>query len=277
MTDTPAVSLRTGASMPQVGFGTYKVTEDAQKIVESALETGYRHIDTAQMYGNEPSVGKAWTGSGLSRGELFITSKLDNPNHREPEFTRSFHQTLEDLQTDYVDLFLIHWPLPMRYGGDFETTWKMMEGLYESGAAKAIGLSNFEPEHIERIVQAGTIVPHVIQVESHPFFHNSDVRQTAAKHGILFQAWSPLARSQVVGDETLQKIADRYGKSAAQVALRWGIQRGHVVLPKSSTRARQIENRDIFDFELNEDDMGLISSLNRGEAGRTGGHPLKRT
>ncbi len=277
MLDTPTVSLRTGAQIPRVGFGTYKVTEDAQQIVESALDVGYRHIDTAQMYGNEASVGCAWAGSGIPREELFITSKLDNPNHREPNFSDAFAQTLEDLQTDYVDLYLIHWPLPMQYGGDFVTTWKMMEEVYASGSARAIGLSNFEPEHVQRILDGGSVVPHVIQVESHPFFHNQAVRDAAQTNDILFEAWSPLARSQVVADPTLAEIGAPHGKSAAQVALRWGLQRGHVVLPKSSTAERQAENKDLFDFELSASDMELISSLNRDEAGRTGGHPLKRT
>ena len=277
MQTIPTVQLRTGTTMPQVGFGTYKVTDGAQEIVESALETGYRHIDTAQMYGNEDAVGRAWTGSGVPRQELFITSKLDNPNHREPNFSAAFAQTLEDLQTDYVDLYLIHWPLPMQYGGDFVTTWNMMEEIYASGAARAIGLSNFEPEHLQRILDESSIVPHVLQVESHPFFPNETVRQAARDNDIVFQAWSPLARSQAVTDPVLTQVGSAHGKSAAQVALRWGLQNGHVVLPKSSTAQRQSENKDLFDFELDDAEMELISSLNRGEAGRTGGHPLQRT
>lgn len=270
------VTLPTGAKMPQVGFGTYKVTEDARQIVESALAAGYTHIDTAQMYGNEAEVGEAWKNSGIAREDLFITSKLDNPNHRDPELTESVEQTLADLQTDYVDLFLIHWPLPMRYDGDFVTTWKSLEELYKQGKARAIGLSNFEPEHVQLILENCDVVPHVIQVESHPYFHNEKVAATAAENGIVFQAWSPLARSQVVNDPQLAEIGARYGKSATQVALRWALQRGNVVLPKSSTRSRQEENIDVFDFELNDEEMELISSLNRGEAGRTGGHPLTR-
>lgn len=276
MNEVPSVLLANNVSLPQVGFGTYKVTEGAQAIVESALEAGYRHIDTAQMYGNEEEVGRAWKSSGIPRNELFLTSKLDNPNHREPEASASFAQTLADLQTDYVDLFLIHWPLPMRYGGDFVTTWNFLEEIYRSGAARAIGLSNFEPDHIERVVREGDVVPHVIQVESHPFFLNEDVARTANEHGIVFEAWSPLARSKAAADPVLQSIGSRYDKSAAQVALRWGLQEGHVVLPKASSFNRQVENLSLFDFALTPEDMELISSLNRGEAGRTGGHPLTR-
>lgn len=271
-----AVELATGAKLPMVGFGTYKVADRAQEIVESALEVGYRHLDTAQMYGNEAEVGRAWTGSGLARSDLFITSKLDNPNHREPEFSASWHQTLEDLQTDYVDLFLIHWPLPMRYGGDFVTTWRQLEELYHSGQARAIGLSNFEPEHIETILANTEVVPHVIQVESHPFFHNERVEACAREHSIVFEAWSPLARGGTTTDPTLGEIGAKYGKSPAQVALRWGLQTGHVVLPKASTPARQRENLDLFDFRLTATEMALIDQLDRGEAGRTGGHPLTR-
>ncbi len=276
MIDIPTVTLPTGAPIPQVGFGTYKVSEGAQAIVESALSAGYTHIDTAQMYGNEAEVGRAWAGSGLAREDLFITSKLDNPHHREPEFSRSMEQTLEDLQTDYVDLFLIHWPLPGRYDGDFATTWRSMERVFNSGQARAIGLSNFEPEHLQVILDDCTVIPHLIQVESHPYFHNSKVRQAASTSGIVFEAWSPLARGKVVSDERLQNIGQKYGKSATQVALRWALQNGNIVLPKSSTRQRQEENLDLFDFVLDEADMGLISSLNEGEAGRTGSHPLAR-
>ncbi len=269
----PTVTTASGVVIPQLGFGTYKVTEDAAGIVRDALEVGYRHIDTAQMYHNEEQVGAGWVSSGIPREELFITSKLDNPNH-EPQVARAaFAKTLEDLQTDYVDLFLIHWPLPMYYGGDFGSTWEVLEEFLAAGSARAIGVSNFEPHHLEKLFKTAVEKPQVNQIESHPYLQQDELHRFDAAHGILTEAWSPLARGAAAKDSVLEEIGAKYGKSASQVALRWGVQRGDILFPKASSRKRQQENLDIFDFELSQADLERIVSLERGEKGRTGKHP----
>lgn len=274
-TDTPVPTVITagGVAIPQLGFGTYKVTEGTADIVRGALEVGYRHIDTAQMYGNEKQVGDGWVSSGIPREELFITSKLDNPNH-EPRVARAaFAKTLDDLQTDYVDLFLIHWPLPMYYGGDFGSTWAVLEEFLAEGSARAIGVSNFEPHHLEKLFQTAATKPQVNQIESHPYLQQDELHKFDATHGIVTEAWSPLARGAAAKDALLEKIGRKYGKTASQVALRWGLERGDVLFPKASSRQRQSENLDVFDFELSSTDLELIASLERGEEGRTGKHP----
>ncbi|WP_022867379.1 aldo/keto reductase [Schaalia vaccimaxillae] len=269
----PQVSLPTGRLMPQFGFGTYKVTEGVYEAVSSALELGYRHIDTAQMYGNEDEVGRAIADSGIAREELFITSKLNNGNH-EPQVAReSFEQTLRDLRIDYVDLFLIHWPLPMHYGGDVALPWPVLEEFHGQGRALAIGLSNYQVEHIETVMSRATVAPHVVQVEAHPFFQNRQVRDFTKANGMVFQAWSPLARGRAALDPTLVEIGQAHGVSGAQVALRWALQRGDVVFPKSVTPSRQAENLDVFGFELSDQEIARIDALDEGEAGRTGSHP----
>ena len=271
--DIPALTLATGASIPQLGFGTYKVIEHPAEVVASALELGYRHIDTAQMYHNEEAVGQAWTESGIAREDLFLTSKLDNPNHRPDDARDSFAQTLRDLRTEYVDLFLIHWPLPGLYGGDFVTTWKVLEEFFADGRARAIGVSNFEPHHIQRLLDQADVIPAVNQVESHPYLPNRAVHQFDAEHGILTEAWSPLARGRAAGDPVLAEIGAAHGVSASQVALRWAIQRGDIIFPKSITRARQAENLRLFGFQLSDAEVARVDALDRGEAGRTGTHP----
>lgn len=273
MDHVPTLQLRTGASIPQVGFGTYKVTEGTADIVSSAIQVGYRHIDTAQMYRNESEVGHGWQDSGVARDELFITSKLDNPNHRADDARTSFEQTLADLETDYVDLFLIHWPLPMYYNGDFGATWAVLEEFYAEGRARTIGVSNFEIHHLEQLFETAQVLPAVNQIESHPYFPQVDLHRFNREWGIVTEAWSPLARGGLIDDPTLTQMGSEFGKSAAQVALRWGLQRGDVVLPKASTRSRQQDNLDVFDFELSEEQMRTIDSLDRGEAGRTGTAP----
>ena len=273
MTDIPSLTLSTGATIPQLGFGTYKVTEDVVSVVASAVEAGYRHIDGAQMYGNEVEVGQAWKASGVPREELFLTSKLNNPNHEPVTARESFAQTLRDLDTDYVDLFLIHWPLPMHYGGDFVSTWKVLEEFYADGRARAIGLSNFEPHHIEKVLDGGEVTPMVNQIESHPYLQNRALHDFNAAHGILTQAWSPLARGRVVSDPVLSAIGAELGVSAAQVALRWAIERGDVIFPKSITPARQRQNMELFAFKLSPEHTARIDALEEGEAGRTGTHP----
>lgn len=271
--DIPTLTLASGAAIPQLGFGTYKVTEKVAEVVSSALALGYRHIDTAQMYHNEAEVGQAWAGSGIAREDLFLTSKLDNPNHEPSAARRSFAQTLLDLRTDYVDLFLIHWPLPMHYGGDFVTTWKVLEEFLADGRARAIGVSNFEPHHLQRILDHADVTPMVNQVEAHPYLPNRAVHDFDAEHGILTEAWSPLARGRAASDPVLAEIGEAHGATASQVALRWALQRGDIVFPKSVTPTRQAENLQVFAFELSADEVQRIDALNEGEKGRTGTHP----
>lgn len=215
----PTLSLPTGAAIPQFGFGTYKVTEGVYEAVSSALALGYRHIDTAQMYGNEAEVGRAIAESGIDRSEIFLTSKLNNGNH-EPEVARaSFERTLEDLRTDYVDLFLVHWPLPARYGGDVALPWPVLEEFFAQGRARAIGLSNYQIDHIEKVLDIAAVPPHVLQVEAHPFLPNDAVRDYARTLGMTVEAWSPLARGRAASDPTLAEIGAAHGATAARVAL----------------------------------------------------------
>ncbi|WP_182141409.1 MULTISPECIES: aldo/keto reductase [unclassified Schaalia] len=273
MRQIPTVTTRSGVMVPQVGFGTYKVTENTAAIVTSALEVGYRHVDTAQMYGNETEVGEGWRASGLPREDIFLTSKLNNPNHAPEDARRTFEQTLIDLQTDYVDLFLIHWPVPMHYCGDFASTWAVLEEFAAEGRARSIGVSNFEAHHLEQLFQTAKTLPEVNQIESHPYFAEVELHAFNAKHGIVTEAWSPLARGTLLTDPVLERIGKEHGRSPSQVALRWGVQRGDIVLPKSSTPLRQRENLDLFGFELSDADMREIYALDRGERGRTGKHP----
>lgn len=269
----PTAVLPTGAPIPVFGFGTYKVTSGVYETVSSALALGYRHIDTAQMYGNEAEVGRAIADSGVPREELFITSKLDNGNHEPAAARASFDKTLADLRTDYVDLFLIHWPLPTLYDGDVALPWPVLEEFHAQGRARAIGLSNYTIEHIERVLDAAEVAPHVLQVEAHPFFPNNEVRDFARAHGMTTQAWSPLARGRAAKDPALARIAASIGRTGPQVALRWALDRGDIVFPKSVTSARQAENLDVFSFTLADSLRARIDALDEGEAGRTGSHP----
>ncbi|QWW19359.1 aldo/keto reductase [Schaalia sp. 19OD2882] len=270
----PFLPLATGATIPQLGFGTYKVApEEAFDAVTTALELGYRHVDTAQMYRNEAEVGLAIEASPVPREQVFLTTKLDNANHEADVARRSFERSLEDLRTDHVDLFLIHWPLPTLYGGDFLACWRVLEEFHADGRARAIGVSNFQPSHLEQILAGCDVPPMVNQVEAHPFMANGAVHDFDAAHGILTEAWSPLARGRAVTDPTLGRIGRAHGVSASQVALRWAIQRGDVVFPKSVHRGRQVQNLDVFSFVLSEDEVALVGSLDEGEAGRCGSHP----
>lgn len=269
----PTAVLPTGAPIPVFGFGTYKVTSGVYETVSSALALGYRHIDTAQMYGNEAEVGRAIADSGVPREELFITSKLDNGNHEPAAARASFDKTLADLRTDYVDLFLIHWPLPTLYDGDVALPWPVLEEFHAQGRARAIGLSNYTIEHIERVLDAAEVAPHVLQVEAHPFFPNNEVRDFARAHGMTTQAWSPLARGRAAKDPALARIAASIGRTGPQAALRWALDRGDIVFPKSVTPARQAENLDVFSFTLPDSLRARIDALDEGEAGRTGSHP----
>lgn len=268
------VKLNTGQTIPQLGYGTYKIApEDTVAAVTMALEAGYRHIDTAQMYGNEAEVGEAIAQSGIDRSDIFLTTKLNNPYHMPDDARVSFRQSLEDLQTDYVDLFLIHWPLPTLYGGDFVTTWLTLEEFFEDGRAKAIGVSNFLPDHIDTLLKHGNVVPAVNQIEIHPYFPNEVSRAKNAEAGIVTQAWSPLGRAAVLTDPVITEIAERIGATPAQVVLAWHVNRGDVVIPKSVTQSRVVSNMDIFDVPLTEEDHVRITALDRGEEGRQGSNP----
>lgn len=270
----PTLTLPTGAPIPVLGFGTYKIApDDTYEAISRALNIGYRHIDTAQMYGNEAEVGAAIETSKIPRDEIFLTTKVDNSNHEPERAAASIQRSLNDLRTDYVDLLLVHWPLPTLYGGDVTLPWPALEDAFTGGSARAIGLSNYERKHIEAVRAAATVAPHVLQVEAHPFFPNADLRTYAQGLGMVFEAWSPLARGRATTDPTLRAIADQLGVSAAQVALRWAIDRGHVVFPKTLRRARMATNIDAFSFSLTPEQTARIDTLNRGESGRTGSHP----
>ena len=276
MSDVPNISLNDGNTIPQLGFGTFQIEpEDTAEAVGKAMEIGYRHIDTAQMYGNETEVGEAIRNSGIDREEIFVTSKLNNSNHEPDDARESFDKTLSDLGLDYVDLFLIHWPLPTQYDGDFVSTWQTMEEFKNDGRARSIGVSNFQPDHLDQLASETDMVPAINQIEVHPYFTNDEVRAYDQEHGIATEAWSPIAQGEVLDDSTLNEIAEKVGKTTAQVVLRWHIQRGDIVFPKSVTPERIQENFELFDFELDSDDMEAITALDKGEDGRTGPHPDK--
>jgi 2,5-diketo-D-gluconate reductase A len=270
----PTITLNNQTTIPQLGFGTYQVPpEDTASAVSTALEIGYRHIDTAQMYQNEAGVGEAIKASGIPREELWITSKLNNGFHRPDDARRSFDETLEKLGVDVIDLFLIHWPLPTRYDGDYVSTWRTLTELVDQGRARAVGVSNFQPAHLDRIVAETGVVPAVNQIEVHPYFCNEEARAASIRHGVEVEAWSPIAQGAVLDDAVIGRIAEAHGKTPAQVTLRWHVERGDIVFPKSVTEQRIRENFDIFDFSLSVDEVAEISALDRGAAGRTGPDP----
>jgi 2,5-diketo-D-gluconate reductase A len=267
----PTIALNNGVHIPQLGFGVFQIDPDETKEATlTAFEVGYRHIDTAQMYGNEEGVGQAIAASGLDRDDLFITSKLNNGFHAHDDALAEFDKTLERLGLEKIDLFLIHWPLP-GIDVDFVETWKALEEIYASGRARSIGVSNFQPTHLRRVVQEADVVPAVNQIEVHPFLTQDDVRAVNAEHGVATEAWSPIAKGQVLDNPVITGIANDHDKTPAQVVLRWHVQRGDIVFPKSVTRERVEENFDIFDFELSQSEIGFISALNKDE--RTGPNP----
>jgi len=272
VSDIPEIMLNNGQKIPQFGFGVFLVKpQDTFDAVTTALQAGYRHIDTAQMYGNEAEVGKAISKFGLDRSEVFVTTKLSNDAHRPDDARRAFDRSLEILGFDYIDLFLIHWPLPARYDGDYVSTWQTLEEFYRDGRARSIGVSNFQPHHLRRLHGESEITPAVDQIEVNPYLTQDEARRFCADHLIAIEAWSPLARGHALGDPTIKAIAEKHGKTAAQVILRWHIERGDIVFPKSVTPARIRENIDIFDFELSGEEVEAISALNRDE--RTGPDP----
>jgi 2,5-diketo-D-gluconate reductase A len=270
----PTITLNDQTTIPQLGFGVFQVPPDeTAATVASALDVGYRHLDTAQMYQNEQGVGEAIAASGIARDELYVTTKLNNGFHRPDDARRAFDESLARLGLDRVDLFLIHWPLPTRYDGDFVSTWQTLVEFQKEGRATSIGVSNFQAAHLDRIIEETGVVPAVNQIEAHPFFGNEEVRAASAGHGIAVEAWSPIAQGKVNDDATIQAIAARLGRTPAQVALRWHVQRGDIVFPKSMRAERMAENFAIFDFELSPEDMAAVTGLDRGEEGRLGPNP----
>ena len=268
----PRVTLNDGHLIPQLGFGVFQITPaETAAATTRALEIGYRHIDTAEMYGNEREVGEAVSGSGLDRSEVFITSKLNNQFHRPDDARKAFDGTLDALGFDYVDLFLIHWPLPTLYDGDFVATWLTLTEFQRQGRARSVGVSNFQPHHLDRLRDESDVVPAVNQIEIHPYLTQDPLRHYDADHGIATEAWSPIAQGLVLDDPVIAGVAEAVARTPAQVVLRWHIQRGDIVFPKSVTASRVRENFEIFDFDLGDDAMEAITGLNRDE--RTGPDP----
>jgi 2,5-diketo-D-gluconate reductase A len=272
VTAIPDLTLNNGQQIPQLGFGVFLIEpQDTVSAVSTALQAGYRHIDTAEMYGNEKEVGEAIRQSGLDRDEIFVTSKLSNDAHRPDDAREAFDGSLKALGLDYLDLFLIHWPLPTRYDGDFVSTWSTLTEFYRDGRARSIGVSNFQPHHLRRLHSESEIIPAVNQIEVNPYLTQDEVRGFCAEHQIAVEAWSPLGRGNVLSDNAIAAIAQRAAKTPAQVVLRWHIQRGDIIFPKSVTPDRIRENIDIFDFGLSAAEVETISALNRNE--RTGPDP----
>ena len=267
----PTITLNDDHTMPQLGFGVWQVSDDeAQPAVAEALSVGYRLIDTAAMYGNERGTGQAIADSGLAREDVFLTTKLDNGSHGFEAAQRALDVSLDKLGTDYVDLFLIHWPLPKT--NQYVETWKAFVELQKAGKARSIGVSNFQPNHLEEIIDATGVTPAVNQVEVHPYFTNQAVREFDAEHRIVTEDWSPLGSGNgLLDDPVLTSLGDKYGKTPAQVVLAWHLAIGSVVIPKSVTPARIAENFDAFDITLDPDDVNAISELNKDE--RTGPDP----
>jgi diketogulonate reductase-like aldo/keto reductase len=270
MGDVPAVKLNNGIEMPRIGFGVFRVPEDETvAAVLDAIEAGYRSIDTASLYGNEAGVGRAVAASGLPRGQLFVTTKLWNDDQGYRAAFDAFDRSLARLGLEYVDLYLIHWPVPAK--GAYLDTWRALEEIHASGRARAIGVSNFQPWHLQPILDRRGVVPAVNQIELHPGLQQEQVRAFDRAHGIVTEAWSPLARGDVLADPVITGLARRYAKTPAQIVLRWHVELGNVVIPKSVTPSRIRENIDIFDFALSADDLAAIRALDRGA--RTGPDP----
>lgn len=270
----PSITLNDRTTIPQLGFGVFQVPPaETAATVTTAFEVGYRHIDTAQMYGNEEGVGEAIASSGIPRDELYVTSKLNNTFHRPDDVRRTFDETLTRLGLDRLDLFLIHWPLPTQYDGDYVSTWKAMTELVADGRLTSAGVSNFEPAHLDRIIEETGVTPAVNQIEVHPYLTNEAARAASSSHGVAVEAWSPIAQGGVLDDPVINEIADRHGKTPSQVTLRWHVERGDIIFPKSMREERMRENFAIFDFSLTPDEVAAISALDRGEDGRTGPNP----
>jgi diketogulonate reductase-like aldo/keto reductase len=270
MATVPTLALNNDVVIPQLGFGVWQVpSEGTAKAVRTALDSGYRSIDTAAAYRNEAGVGEAIRSSGLPRQDLFVTTKLWNSDQGYDPALRAFDASLSELGLDYVDLYLIHWPLPKR--DNYVDTWRALEKLHADGRVRAVGVSNFQVPHLRRLLDETEIVPAVNQVELHPNLQQAALREFHAEHGIVTEAWSPLAQGALLSEVIVTSLAAKYGKSPAQIVLRWHLQLGNVVIPKSVTPSRIAENIDVFDFELADDDMTVISELDMGT--RVGPHP----
>jgi 2,5-diketo-D-gluconate reductase A len=273
MSDVPGIELNNGTTIPQLGFGVFQIDpSDTADAVTTALEVGYRHIDTAQMYGNEAEVGEAIAKSGIPRDQLWITTKCNNTNHGYDDAQSALDESLQKMGLDHVDLYLIHWPLP---GKDlYVDTWKGLEKAHQDGRTRAIGVSNFQPHHLDRLLSETETVPAVNQIELHPHMQQAGLRSYHERHGIRTEAWSPIGQGRGLLDAPeLSEIAQAHGKSPAQVVLRWHIQLGNIVFPKSSTAERIRENHDIFDFELTDDEVRTIEGMEKAE--RLGPDPDK--
>lgn len=271
MTAVPDVRLNSGVVMPQLGFGVWRISAgETEQIVRRALEVGYRSIDTAAMYGNEEGVGRAVAGSGLPRDRVFVTSKLWNDRHGHDAARQAFDESRRALGLEFVDLYLIHWPVPSQ--DRYVETFRALAGLLDQGRLRAVGVSNFEPEHLRRVIEEVGVTPAVNQVELHPYLQQADLRAFHAEHGIATEAWRPLGRGgDLLQEPTVTGLAEKYGKTPAQVVLRWHLQLGNIVIPKSATPSRIAENFAVFDFELAEDDMATFGDLDEGR--RLGMHP----
>ena len=265
MADVPALRLNNGIEIPQLGFGVFQVPPDEViEPVRTAIEAGYRLVDTAAAYGNEEGVGKAISETDVARDELFVTTKLWNADHGYDKALRAFDDSLSRLGLDIIDLYVIHWPTPAR--DDYVETWNALEKIYSEGRVRAIGVSNFTERHLERLLAVSDVVPAVNQVELHPRFAQTDLRSFHAGHGILTEAWSPLGQGKgLLEDPVVTGIAEARGKSAAQVVLRWHVQLGNVVIPKSVTPERIRSNIEVFDFALDDDEMEALTNLGSGE------------
>jgi diketogulonate reductase-like aldo/keto reductase len=262
----PTVTLNNGVTIPHVGLGVWQAREGAEveRAVQTALEAGYRLIDTAAIYGNEAGVGRAVKASGLQREEVFITTKLWNAHHAHADALRAFESSLRKLDCGYIDLYLIHWPLPME--GRFVEAWKALEELYRRGQVRAIGVSNFKPHHLEQLLNEAQVVPAVNQVELHPFFQQRETRAACAARGIVVESYSPLMHGgEVLAQPVIAELARRYGRTPAQIVLRWHVQSGLIAIPKSVTPERIRENMALFDFVLADEDMAAIEGLDRGQ------------
>jgi 2,5-diketo-D-gluconate reductase A len=269
-TAVPQLEFNDGHSIPQLGFGVFQVPpEDTADVVRHALKTGYRHIDTAAAYKNEAGVGEAIRDSGLNRDEVFVTTKLFNTDQGHDSALKAFDKSLDRLGLEYVDLYLIHWPAPDR--GKYVETWRAFAQFHREGRARSIGVSNFLPEHLEKIIDATGVTPALNQIELHPQLQQPELRRFHEEHGILTEAWSPLGQGAILDDETIKEIASAHERTVAQVVLRWHLQLGNVVIPKSVTPKRIEENFELFDFELSAEEMDKIAGLDKGE--RTGPDP----
>lgn len=271
-TTVPTVTLNNGIHIPQIGLGVWQAKEgpEVEQAVLAALEVGYRLIDTAAAYGNEEGVGRAIKASGLRREELFVTTKLSNANHAYTNALRAFDESFAKLDCGYIDLYLIHWPLPME--GKYTEAWKALEHIYASGRVRAIGVSNFKPHHLEELLKEAKTVPAVNQIELHPLFQQHETRAYCAKHSIAVESWSPLMQGgEVLENSVITQLAQNHNKTPAQIVLRWHVQSGLIVIPKSVNPKRIRENFELFDFELSKDDMQMIEGLDRNQ--RIGADP----